>query len=69
MRSKVGNTIDHLKRTGWHGVKSAHTEEKGGTETALVVSESLVAVIPDVQLHLPFGRGSVVQLVLEFHEE
>lgn len=38
-------------------MKSAHREEKGGTETVLVVSESPVAVTPDVLLHLPCPLG------------
>lgn len=48
-------------------MKSAHTEEKGGIETALIVSESLVAVIPDIQLHLPcpLGRAQLFNLSLD----
>lgn len=51
-------------------VKSAHNEEKGGAETVLVVSRvpggscSWSPGTPD----LPFGRVSVVQLILGFQE-
>lgn len=63
---------DHLKKTGLHGDEksSQHTKErKEGLRECWQCLISwwqlfLIPAAPD----LPFGRGSVVQLVLGYHE-